>query len=348
MTKVAIIGSEQSGRTSLAAKLGKKGNTADITMYDFSKNDVVMTTIDANGYPKSLKSLVTALNLSDIALLCIPPEGPDVSTGECLVALDLLQYKHGMIVLTKADTSYAYAQEELEKKIRKIISGTCMENWEFINLSTQSFEGLDELKEKILELDEKVSEYNQKSDDKPVRVVVDQSFNVTGIGCVVLGVVSQGILNAKDKLITYPSAKPLEIRSIQMHDVDVKSAPTGARVGLALKGIQSKDIERGFVISEKETVAESFTLKATISSFSAPLTVSDVPHLFIGLQSSPTRLEKIEIGGEEVDKAKPGDECVLYLSGSREIAFNSSDRFILSNLDAKQRFVGYGFAEIDN
>ncbi|MBP2029928.1 selenocysteine-specific translation elongation factor [Methanohalophilus levihalophilus] len=348
MTKVAIIGSEQSGRTSLAAKLGKKGNVADITMYDFSKNDVVMTTIDANGYPKSLKSLVTALNLSDIALLCIPPEGPDVSTGECLVALDLLQYKHGMIVLTKADTSYAYAQEELEKNIRKIITGTCMENWEFINISTQSFEGLDELKEKILELDEKVAEDSRKQDDKPVRVMVDQSFNVTGIGCVVLGVVSQGTLNVKDKLTAYPSAKPLEVRSIQMHDVDVKSAPTGGRVGLALKGIQSKDIERGFVISEKETVAESFILKCKISPFSAPLSVSDVPHLFVGLQSAPVRLEKIEINGEAAEKASPGDECILHLSGSHEIAFSSSDRFILSNLDAKQRFVGYGFAETEN
>ncbi|MDK2892462.1 EF-Tu/IF-2/RF-3 family GTPase [Methanohalophilus sp.] len=348
MTKVAIIGSEQSGRTSLATKLGKKGNVADITMYDFSKNDIVMTTIDANGYPKSLKSLITALNLSDIALLCIPPEGPDVATGECLVALELLQYKHGMIVLTKADTSYAYAQEELEKKIRKIISGTCMQNWEFINVSTQSFEGLDKLKERILEIDKKVSEENRKLDEKPVRVMVDQSFNVTGIGCVVLGVVTQGTLNAKDKLTAYPTAKPLEVRSIQMHDVDVKSASTGSRVGLALKGIQSKDIERGFVLSERENVAESFTLKSRISPYSAPLAVSNVLHLFVGLQSTPVRLEKIEIDGEAVDMVNPGDECVLYLRGSHEIAFSSPDRFILSNLDAKQRFVGYGFAETDD
>jgi selenocysteine-specific translation elongation factor len=303
-----------------------------------------MTTIDANGYPKSLKSLIAALNLSDIALLCIPPEGPDASAGECLVALNLMQYKHGMIVLTKADTSYTYAQEELEKKIRKILTGTCMENWDIINISTRSFEGLDKLREKILELDRKISADHKKLDDKPVRVVVDQSFNVTGIGCVVLGVVSQGTLNAKDKLTAYPAAKPLEIRSIQMHDVDVKSATTGARVGLALKGIQSKDIDRGFVISEKETVAKSFVLKCTISPFSAPLAVSDVPHLFVGLQSTPVRLEEIEIGGKVADRAKSGNECILHLSGSNEIAFNSSDRFILSNLDEKQRCAGFGFA----
>ena len=49
---------------------------------------------------------------------------------------------------------------------------------------------------------------------------------------------------------------------------------------------------------EKESVAESFTLKCTISPFSAPLTVSDVPHLFVGLQGAPVRLEKIEVAGD--------------------------------------------------
>ncbi|MDK2832849.1 MAG: selenocysteine-specific elongation factor, partial [Methanolobus sp.] len=33
MTKIAIIGSEKSGKTTLAGKLGKKGNVTDVTMY---------------------------------------------------------------------------------------------------------------------------------------------------------------------------------------------------------------------------------------------------------------------------------------------------------------------------
>jgi nicotinamide riboside kinase len=32
MTKIAIIGGEQSGRTTLASKLGKKGNVSDVTI----------------------------------------------------------------------------------------------------------------------------------------------------------------------------------------------------------------------------------------------------------------------------------------------------------------------------
>jgi hypothetical protein len=46
-----------------------------------------------------------------------------------------------------------------------------------------------------------------------------------------------------------------------------------------------------------------------------------------------------------VEKAEPGTECALHLSSSHEIAYSPSDRFLLANLDAKQRFAGYGFAE---
>ena len=105
MTKITIIGSEKSGKTTLAGKLGKKGNVTDITMYDYAKNDSILTTIDATGYPASVKSLITALNLSDIAILCIPPEGLDPLSAECIIALDLLGYKHGIIALTKSDPS---------------------------------------------------------------------------------------------------------------------------------------------------------------------------------------------------------------------------------------------------
>ncbi|MDW7731827.1 MAG: elongation factor Tu [Methanolobus sp.] len=345
MTKITIIGSEKSGKTALAGKLGKKGSVTDITMYDFAKNERVLTTIDATGYPASTKSLITALNLSDIAILCVPPGGLDPMAAECIIALDLLGYKHGIVALTKSDLSYPLALEELKEKLQKITKGTALENWEYHTVSTTTFEGMEELKEMIFTLDEKVETELRKKDDLPPRVIIDQSFNVTGIGCVVLGVVSQGTINAKDKMIAYPSKKELEIRSIQMHDVDVKSAPTGARVGLALKSIQSKDIDRGFVISNEEMVATDFALECTLSQLAKEVEVGDMLHLFVGLQSSPVKVMSISQEGKNAEKAKPGKKYLLQLSGSKEIAYSKNDRFILTNLDEKQRFVAFGYSQ---
>ncbi|WP_407355223.1 EF-Tu/IF-2/RF-3 family GTPase [Methanolobus sp. WCC5] len=342
MTKIAIIGSEKSGKTTLAGKLGKKGNVTDITMYDYAKNDRILTTIDATGYPVSVKSLVTALNLSDIALLCIPPSGLDQFAAECIIALDLMQYKHGIVVLTKSDTSYPLAQEELREKLQKVTKGTALENWDYISVSTTSFEGMEELKELIFSVGDRADQKLRELDSRQTRVIIDQSFNVTGIGCVVLGVVMQGTLNAKDKMIAYPAKKELEIRSIQMHDVDVKSAPCGARVGLALKGVQSKDIDRGFVISREEQVATDLVLRCTLSPLAKEFNVNDMLHLYTGLQSSPVRVTEIVEGDAKKETAKPAKEYLLKLSGSKEIAYSKEDRFILANLDEKQRFVAFG------
>lgn len=39
MVNAAIIGGEQSGKTTLASKLGKKGTESDIVLYNFMKSD---------------------------------------------------------------------------------------------------------------------------------------------------------------------------------------------------------------------------------------------------------------------------------------------------------------------
>ncbi|MDK2912394.1 MAG: selenocysteine-specific elongation factor [Methanolobus sp.] len=345
MTKIAIIGSEKSGKTTLAGKLGKKGSVTDITMYDYAKNDRVLTTIDATGYPASVKSLLTALNLSDIALLCIPPQGLDPLAAECIIALDLLGYGHGIIVQTKADLSYPLAIEEMREKLRKITKGTALENWQYHTVSTTSFEGMEELKELIFSMGDKVDAEQRNLDSLPARVVIDQSFNVTGIGCVVLGVLSQGTIHAKDKLVAYPAKKELEIRSIQMHDVDVKTAPAGARVGLALKGVQSKDIDRGFVLSAQEDIVTDLTLECTLSQLAKEVTVGEMLHLYVGLQSAPVKVKNIKKDGQNAEKAKPGKKYVLELTGTKEIAYSKSDRFILANLDGKQRFIAFGYGQ---
>jgi len=123
MTNVAIIGTEKSGKTSLAANLGKKGTSSDITMYNNDKESRKMVFVDPQSYPKALKPLITALNISEMVILCIPPDGLDrdnpesVHTGECIIALDLLDFKHGIIALTKSDSTHMYAVDELEKEI---------------------------------------------------------------------------------------------------------------------------------------------------------------------------------------------------------------------------------------
>ena len=340
MANISIIGSEKSGRTSLAANLGKKGTESDITLYNFVKGDQIYSFVDANGYPGSLKSLINAINLSDIALICVPSTGLNAQVGECIVALDLLGNKRGLFLITMSDTSNPVALSGLSEKIKAITKGTNLESWGSIAISTTSFEGMEDLKGKIFALGEEASRSNSAKNDLPTRVIVDHFFNVTGIGCVVLGVVIQGTLKMHDNLNVFPINRPTEIRSIQSNDVDMKSANAGIRVGLALKGVQSKDFDRGYLISQKEEVSSKFNLKCRLTRFTSGLGVGDTVHLFAGLQVMPATIGTISIAGKDVTQAPPGSECDVSMTTQSNIAYTKGDRFLIAQLNnPKQRLV---------
>ncbi|MDW7727920.1 MAG: elongation factor Tu [Candidatus Methanoperedens sp.] len=340
MANVAIIGSEKSGRTSLAGKLGKKGTDSDLTLFNFVKGDRVYSFTDAKTYPESPKSLIQAINMSDIALACVPSTGLTARTGECIVALDLLGGKKGLFVITMSDKSNLNAISELTGKIKTITKSTNLENWETVAVSTTTFEGLETLKEKLFALDEEVKTENASKDGMTPRVMVDHFFNVKGIGCVILGTVTQGTINIHDKLTLFPPRRETEIRSIQSNDVDVKTAGTGARVGLALKGVQAKEFDRGYMISQKEEISSKFNLECQLAKFTDGFAVGDAVHLFAGLQSEPAKIESITVDGKNVTQVKAGSVCNVVLYAQKDIAYNKDDRFLIVQLNyPKQRFV---------
>lgn len=343
MANVSIVGSEKSGRTSLAAKLGKKGTESDITLYNFVKGDRIYAFVEANGYPASFKTLIQAINLSDIVLVCVPSTGLNAQVGECIVALDMLGNKKGIFVITMADRSNPAALSELSEKIKAVTKGTNLEKWESIAVSNTTFEGLESLKEKIFALGEETRSANATKNDLPARIVVDHFFNVTGIGTVVLGIVIQGTVKEHDKLTLYPPERPADIRSIQSNDMDIKIATAGIRVGLALKGVQSKEFDRGYMLSQKEEVGSKFNLKCKLTKFTQGLGVGDAVHLFAGLQDIPATITGIAIDGKEVTQASAGMDCSVAITTQNSIAYSKDDRFLIVQLNnPKQRVVAGG------
>ena len=90
----------------------------------------------------------------------------------------------------------------------------------------------------------------------PVMVPIDHSFPVKGVGAVALGVVRRGTLHGHDRLRLWPTPKVLDIRSIQVHDIDRKEAGCGERVGVALKGVDADELSRGQVLAPEGSLAE--------------------------------------------------------------------------------------------
>jgi elongation factor 1-alpha len=88
--------------------------------------------------------------------------------------------------------------------------------------------------------------------DGDFRMYIDRTYSVTGVGAVASGTVNSGTVEAGDDLLLGPmpdgAFREVEVRSIEMHYHRVDRAEAGRIVGIALKGVAEREIERGMVL----------------------------------------------------------------------------------------------------
>ena len=219
------------GEQTIANDFGKKGTVTDLTVYDRKESDVIRTWVVPNGFPEKIQPLLQAINIAEYVIFYVA--SLDRYTGEQIIALDMLNKKNGIL-------SHSYEVDE--NRLHSMIKGTVLQNYKKIDSSN--------IKEELVKLP-------PVSNDGPAQIVIDHSFDVKGVGTVVLGKVLQGTINQYDNLKHLPSGTDVMVKSIQMHDDDVKQAVCPARVGLSLKGIKPDEVGRGDII----TSDESFEIK---------------------------------------------------------------------------------------
>lgn len=219
------------GEQTIANDFGKKGTVTDLTVYDRKESDIIRTWVVPNGFPEKIQPLLQAINIAEYVIFYVA--SLDRYTGEQIIALDMLNKKNGIL-------SHSYEVDE--NRLHSMIKGTVLQNYKKIDSSN--------IKEELVKLP-------HVSNDGPAQIVIDHSFDVKGVGTVVLGKVLQGTINQYDNLKHLPSGTDVMVKSIQMHDDDVKQAVCPARVGLSLKGIKPDEVGRGDII----TSDESFEIK---------------------------------------------------------------------------------------
>lgn len=219
------------GEQTIANDFGKKGTVTDLTVYDRKESDIIRTWVVPNGFPEKIQPLLQAINIAEYVIFYVA--SLDRYTGEQIIALDMLNKKNGIL-------SHSYEVDE--NRLHSMIKGTVLQNYKKIDSPN--------IKEELVKLP-------HVSNDGPAQIVIDHSFDVKGVGTVVLGKVLQGTINQYDNLKHLPSGTDVMVKSIQMHDDDVKQAVCPARVGLSLKGIKPDEVGRGDII----TSDESFEIK---------------------------------------------------------------------------------------
>ena len=304
-----------------AKDLGKKGTATDITFYNIKKGAATVTFIEPTRYPEKLSSLFYAVSLSDSVVLVV--DEINANFGECVLMLQCAGKSKGFLILRNYITT---------DQIAPLIKGTVLEHYEVMN------DDLVGLREKLLDNAVKlIAHHKVRSTGGNGAVPIDHHFNVKGVGVVVLGCVSQGTIKKHDLLKVLPLEKTAQIRSIQKHDDDADIAEIGDRVGLALKNIETEELDRGYVLTNDPLIKYSNTItgKAQLVKYwPDPLKAGMVIYAGHWMQFLPARLEKVSF-----DKDWRMPEITLALE--KPLIYPPHARVVLHYLDGgKLRVVG--------
>ncbi len=311
---VAVIGPAGYG-----AGLGKRGTSTEITFYNLKRGEDTVTFIEPAKYPERLAPLFFAVSIARKAILVVEEISP--AFGECVLMLHCAGVRDGFIVLRD------FIQRE---KVMPLIKGTVVEGYEFFGDEPGA------LRERLL--GEAAEVGGAPPDGLKVGVaVIDHAFSVKGVGTVALGTIARGAVRRHDTLRVMPGDKVAEVRSIQKHDDDFDWSVDGDRVGLALKGVEVEDLDRGTVLTNDTAVKTARLLEGAgelLRYWPAPLKPGMAIHVGHWMQFVPARVESISDAGDW-RRAK------LTLALEKEMAYVAGDDAVLMYLSGqKLRVVG--------
>lgn len=305
---IAVLGAKD-----YAGKIGKKGTVTDMTFYDHKSGTDSFTLIEPSKYPEKLSSLFYSVAMSEFVILVV--DKIDSFLGETIVMTDSLGIDRGWIILQN------YIQPE---QLKPLLAGTCLEGYEYRE------DDPIKLREELIALAK--AESKKAGEGTCGSCPVDSHFNVKGVGTVILGSVIDGYFRKHDKMTVFPIRREVILKSIQKHDLDADDGVKGDHVGLALRGIESDELDRGFVVTTDPSVKMTRKVEGNVSLvkyWASPLKEGMVLHIGHWMQMVPCRVTAVDDGSDfrtakvtfelESDMIhKPGDKAIImYLEGGK-------------------------------
>ncbi|MGH3660824.1 MAG: selenocysteine-specific translation elongation factor [Micromonosporaceae bacterium] len=194
--------------------------------------------VDVPGHERFVPNMLAGVGPAPAAMVVVAADGGWMpQSAEHLAALDALDVRHGLLVVTRADLAdpaLAMAQA------REQLAATSLRGVEAVAVSAVTGAGLDDVR---AALDRLVAGLPPPVLDGPVRLWVDRSFTIRGAGTVITGTLTAGQLHVGD---TYELAgQAVKVRGLQSLGSDVDHVTAVARVAVNLRGIDRDRARRG-------------------------------------------------------------------------------------------------------
>lgn len=239
--------------------------------------------VDVPGHERFIKNMMAGAYGIDVVMLVIAADsGIMPQTVEHIDILTYMNIRHGIVVVTKSDMVDNERLQTVQEEIRTGLADTFLANAPILCVDSVSGRGLDEL---ISLLQQTVKDSAEKNTTLPARMNIDRVFTLKGLGTVVTGTLSEGIIRRDDTLQLLPGEETVKIRGIQVHGEDRDTASAGQRTALNLSGVNADAVKRGDVLCAPDSVGASQMIDVRlqmVGRYDKPLTHWQRVRLFHG------------------------------------------------------------------
>jgi len=224
---VGVFGTDSQAKSTFEGAVAKKSEAEGMIVYSRVEGGRRYSFLDTADYPERVQGYSRVASIADHALYFFPSSGrmaaPDGELAVLLGAFGL----NGTLELTDGAPGPEAA--------RAALKGTPVAGY---------VHEIRDLRASAIDLSPAVPRADFPRDG--TMVYVDRVFTVKGVGTVALGFVLSGKVSIHDKLRPVPGSADLraDVKGIQVNDVDFDSVGRGVRVGLSLRGVEPKDLEK--------------------------------------------------------------------------------------------------------
>ena len=314
-----------------------RGITIDVAHQRFDTAKYYFTIVDCPGHRDFVKNMITGASQADAAILvCSGKDGVQSQTKEHVFLSRTLGINQLIISINKMDEiNYDKAKfDAVKADLSALLKMVGFKPDEMNFIPTSAFKG-----DNLVKPSENTKWYTgptllaaldllkvpEKPVTLPLRIPVQDSYTISGIGTVPVGRVETGKMKPGDKIIFMPAKAVGEVKSIEMHHQEIKEAVPGDNIGWNVRGVEKKDIRRGDVCGHTDkppSVADEFTAQIVVLQHPSAIAVGYTPVIHCHTAQCAGMITAIlkkldpksgQVAAENPDFIKAGDAAIVVI-----------------------------------
>ena len=298
--------------------------------------------VDCPGHADYIKNMITGAAQMDGAILVVAAtDGPMPQTREHILLARQVGVPAMVVYMNKVD---AVDDPELldlvELEVRDLLSSYQFPGDEIPIIrgsALQALNGEGDGEKSIDELMEAVDSYipqPTREVDKPFLMPVEDIFSISGRGTVATGRIERGQVKVGEEveIIGIRPTRKTVVTGVEMFKKLLDSGMAGDNVGLLLRGVERKEIERGQVIAKPGSITPHTKFKAEVYVLTKEEGGRHTP-FFSGYRPQfyfrTTDVTGVAELAEGVEMVMPGDNSQLTIELINPIAMEKGLRFAI-------------------